>query len=92
MGSEMCIRDRPVQTPQREWLRGPLRGWVEECLASPAVQDSGWFDTEAIQKEWESYLEGKDDNSFFVLQWISVAINASVLESFKELSSKPTSG
>ena len=82
---------RPVQTPQREWLRGPLRGWVEECLASPAVQTSGWFDTKAIQQEWESYLTGRDDNSFFVLQWISVALNASVLESFRSLRSEPTS-
>ena len=82
---------RPVQTPQREWLRGPLRGWVEECLASDAVQHSGWFDTEAIQQEWKSYLEGKDDNSFFVLQWISVALNASVLKSFQSLRSEAAS-
>lgn len=82
---------RPVQTPQREWFRGPLRAWVEECLASDAVQHSGWFDTKAIQQEWKSYLTGKDDNSFFVLQWISVALNASVLESFKSLRSEPAS-
>ena len=78
---------RPLQTPQREWLRGPLRGWVEESLASPAVQASGWFDAKAIQHEWKSYLEGRDDNSFFVLQWISVALNASVLKSFQSLPS-----
>ena len=82
---------RPVQTPQREWFRGPLRAWVEECLASDAVQHSGWFDTKAIRQEWKSYLTGKDDNSFFVLQWISVALNASVLESFKSLRSEPAS-
>ncbi len=23
---------RPVQTPQREWLRGELRGWAGECI------------------------------------------------------------
>lgn len=70
---------RPVQTPQREWLRGPLRGWVEECLDHPSVRESGWFDREALRREWETYLRGESDNSFYVWQWISVTLNDQVL-------------
>src|SRR5690606_25670490 len=31
IGAELRLAPkRPVQTPQREWLRGPLRGWATE--------------------------------------------------------------
>ena len=66
---------RPVSTPQREWTRGPLRGWVEECLleAVDAVGGS-WLDRVAVWRAWEAFRRGAVDNSFFVWQWISVAL------------------
>lgn len=63
---------RPVQTPQREWLRGPLRPWVEECL-NMALQ-SRWLVQENVEKQWQAYLRGESDNSFYVWQWISIAL------------------
>ena len=77
---------RPVQTPQREWLRGPLRDWVESCLADSSVQQSGWFDRDRLQAEWERYRAGESDNSFYVWQWISVALNRRFIESLPALS------
>jgi asparagine synthase (glutamine-hydrolysing) len=77
---------RPVQTPQREWLRGPLRDWVESCLADPSVQQSGWFDRDQLRAEWERYRAGESDNSFYVWQWISVALNRRFIESLPVLS------
>jgi asparagine synthase (glutamine-hydrolysing) len=74
---------RPVQTPQREWLRGPLREWVEGCLARPSIAQSGWFDRERLQKSWERYLNGDSDNSFYVWQWVSVALNQRFIESLR---------
>jgi asparagine synthase (glutamine-hydrolysing) len=65
---------RSVQTPQREWLRGPLRGWVEELLGNPGIAHSGWFDVPAVRRVWQGYLAGDDDNSFFVWQWLSVPL------------------
>ncbi|HEX5715284.1 MAG TPA: asparagine synthase (glutamine-hydrolyzing) [Thermoanaerobaculia bacterium] len=63
---------RPLQTPQREWLRGPLRGWaaarIERALGS------GWLDAEAVRCEWRAYCAGEGDNSFFVWQWISLGL------------------
>jgi asparagine synthase (glutamine-hydrolysing) len=75
---------RPVQTPQREWLRGPLRGWVEACLADPGVTQSGWFDARRLGLAWEAYLRGMADNSFPVWQWISVALNRRFMESARD--------
>lgn len=72
---------RPVQTPQREWLKGPLRDWVEACLADPGVAQSGWFDIVRLRQSWENYLRDDCDSSFHVWQWISVALNRQFLDS-----------
>lgn len=77
---------RPVQTPQREWLRGPLRDWVESCLADPSIRHSGWFDHDRLQAEWERYCAGDSDNSFYVWQWISVALNQRFIGSMRAVS------
>jgi len=74
---------RPVQTPQREWLRGPLREWVESCLNHPCISQTGWFDRGRLQTQWEHYLNGGSDNSFYVWQWVSVALNHQFIESQK---------
>lgn len=75
---------RPVQTPQREWLRGPLREWVEACLRDDGVTQSGWFDSGQVRRFWDGYLKGAGDNSFPVWQWISVALNRRFIRSMKD--------
>ena len=66
---------RAVQTPQREWLRGPLRQWATAQIegAIDAVGGS-WLDARAVRAEWSSFLAGHSDNSFFVWQWISLGL------------------
>lgn len=72
------IPKRPVQTPQREWLRGPLKNWVDECLSClPKAQE--WvglscLDFQQLDETWRRYLAGEGDNSFMVWQWISLAL------------------
>jgi asparagine synthase (glutamine-hydrolysing) len=63
---------RPLQTPQREWLRGPLRGWATERIGY--ALESGWLDADAARREWQVYCAGEGDNSFFVWQWISLGL------------------
>lgn len=62
---------RPLQTPQREWLRGPLRGWATDCIEA-ALRGYGdsWLDAAAVRREWQAYLAGAADTSYFVWQWI----------------------
>jgi asparagine synthase (glutamine-hydrolysing) len=64
---------RPLQTPQREWLRGPLRAWAEERIEQ-ALSVVEWLDTARVRSEWRSYLAGESDNSFYVWQWISIGM------------------
>jgi asparagine synthase (glutamine-hydrolysing) len=64
-----------VQTPQREWLRGPLRPWVEDCVNAALDAFGGvWLDRRATRTALANYFAGQDDNSFFVWQWVSLAL------------------
>ncbi len=67
---------RPVQTPQREWLRGPLRGWAEDEIERAVAAFPDWLDAAAVRREWRAYCAGGGDNSFFVWQWISLGLLA----------------
>jgi asparagine synthase (glutamine-hydrolysing) len=66
---------RPLQTPQREWLRGPLWHWANEMIEtglSGWARD--WLDARAIQAALADYRRAKFDNSFFVWQWVSLGL------------------
>ena len=66
---------RPVQTPQREWLRGPLWPWANEMIeAGLSAWGREWLDARAIQAALHDYRLEKSDNSFFVWQWITLGL------------------
>ena len=66
---------RPVQTPQREWLRGSLRDWAHECIEA-GLQEHGntWLNGDLVRQQWHLYCSGHGDNSFHVWQWISLGL------------------
>lgn len=65
---------RPLQTPQREWLRGPLREWAEGWIRRS--WSLGWFDPARVGEEWARFLRGESDNSAYVWQWICAGMAA----------------
>jgi len=66
---------RPVQTPQREWLRGPLAAWAEDRIEDGlAGWGRDWLDAASVRAEWRAYGEVGSDNSFPVWQWISLGL------------------
>jgi asparagine synthase (glutamine-hydrolysing) len=66
---------RPLQTPQREWLRGALKEWAEVCIRSAlAAHGDAWLDRNTVQHAWQAYCQGASDNSFYVWQWINLAL------------------
>jgi asparagine synthase (glutamine-hydrolysing) len=72
---------RPLQTPQREWLRGPLRPWATDSIEAAIGRWGGvWLDGRAVRREWRAFLDGQSDNSFYVWQWISAALDGEVLD------------
>lgn len=68
---------RPVQTPQREWLRGPLSAWASDCIEE-ALRGfgAGWLEGKLLRRAWQEYLEEGADNSFPVWQWVNLGIMA----------------
>jgi asparagine synthase (glutamine-hydrolysing) len=66
---------RPVQTPQREWLRGPLKSWAEDCIEKGLqAYGNAWLDPGLVRGQWHEYCLGQSDNSFHVWQWISLGL------------------
>jgi asparagine synthase (glutamine-hydrolysing) len=66
---------RALQTPQREWLRGCLRGWTEEYIQKAlSVYGGTWLDHNAVKAAWQQYCDGESDHSFFVWQWVNLGL------------------
>jgi asparagine synthase (glutamine-hydrolysing) len=66
---------RPVQTPQREWLKGPLATWAESLIEGSISRCGGtWLNSKAVRKEWQMYKKGEIDNSFYIWQWLSMSL------------------
>lgn len=69
LGNIAMAPKRPLQTPQREWLAGPLRDWTGQSVEN--LKTNPWLNSEKLKKEWENYCQGDQDNSFFVWQWVN---------------------
>ena len=67
---------RPVQTPQREWLQGPLRGWAEAMIHRAQACFPDWLDPKGVDHEWSRFVSGEVDNGFFAWQWISLGLTS----------------
>ncbi|HEY8187125.1 MAG TPA: asparagine synthase (glutamine-hydrolyzing), partial [Pyrinomonadaceae bacterium] len=66
---------RSLSTPQREWLRGPLRKWACDRIEESLTAFGGaWLDREGVRAEWQHYCDGASDNSFYIWQWISLGL------------------
>lgn len=73
-----AVREAPkraLQTPQREWLRGPLQAWARDLTHSALQGPLGsWFDRSRVESEWDRFVAGMTDTSFFVWQWVSLGL------------------
>lgn len=65
---------RSVQSPQREWLGAGWRELVEQVLNSESFRSRGWIDPGRAQVAYEAYLHGKQENSFFIWQWLNLEL------------------
>lgn len=75
---------RALQTPQREWLRGPLREWAWERINSALTGPYGsYLEGTKVKVELENYFRGQSDNSFYIWQWISMGLNTEISKSAK---------
>jgi asparagine synthase (glutamine-hydrolysing) len=65
---------RAVVTPQREWLAGPLAGFVEAIIHSRSFRERGLFDARAVAAAWAEFRRGGSENSFHVWQWVNTEL------------------
>lgn len=65
-------RKRSVQTPQSEWLLGPLQDWSRERIED-ALQ-SHWFNADAVRGAFKNAMTHGVQNSFQIWQWISISL------------------
>ncbi len=63
---------RPLQTPQREWLGNDLKAWTESQIS--ILEQHPWFNAEELKRETQNYMDGEQDNSFFIWQWINASM------------------
>ena len=69
---------RPLQTPQREWLRNELKNWVNDCIEKAlSVYGGSWLISNVVRNEWRKFQENDSDNSFFIWQWINLGLSLS---------------
>lgn len=66
---------RPLQTPQREWLAKELKKEVNFGIKKISKSKYGeWFDITEMKKEWQRYIEGDNDSSFHIWQWLNFSL------------------
>ncbi|KAK6032467.1 putative asparagine synthase [Ostertagia ostertagi] len=65
---------RSVQSPQREWLAQGWHSLVNEILKSKSFLEREWVDPKKARQAYELYLSGKQENSFFIWQWVNLEL------------------
>lgn len=61
------IVDRPKAgfgIPLGTWLRGPLREWAGDLLASTRLRREGFLDPEVVGRLWAQHLSGKQERQY----------------------------
>ncbi|WP_026706183.1 asparagine synthase (glutamine-hydrolyzing) [Flavobacterium soli] len=63
---------RPLQTPQREWISNELKDYFSDQVEAFSKFD--YVNKEKVQTIWSEYKNGKQDNSFYIWQWINSVV------------------
>jgi len=60
-----ALTDRPKAgfgVPITQWVRGPLREWVESLLDERAMETAGLLDPRTVRRVWRQHLSGSHDH------------------------------
>ena len=60
--------------PIRHWLRGPLRGMVDETLSQESLTRRGLFDPVAVRRLVDAQRAGREDAAFAVFGFICIEL------------------
>jgi len=71
------MRERRKQgftLPMSEWMRRPLRPFLEDTFSSESVNRSRLFDREVVQSSWRSFLDRDDSRNWSRIWSLAVLI------------------
>ncbi len=60
------LMERPkagFRLPLGGWLRGPLKGWVDDLIDPSRLRREGYIHPERVQRIWQEHLTGKHDHT-----------------------------
>lgn len=63
---------RPLQTPQREWIKNELKEFMNDQIALFSTFD--FVQKDKVLQIWNDYQNGNDDTSFYLWQWVNLNI------------------
>jgi asparagine synthase (glutamine-hydrolysing) len=61
---------RPLQTPQREWIKEQLTPFFLQTMQE--FSNKPFMDKKVVLTEWDTYQNGSSDNSFYIWQWLNL--------------------
>ena len=62
------------ETPQGDWLSGPLRTWAEGILQSRSLRDRGWIDQAAALRVWNRFLASPHRHQNLIFRWLTLEL------------------
>jgi asparagine synthase (glutamine-hydrolysing) len=57
-------RKQGFGVPVGSWMRGPLRGWLEDLLLDPRSLERGYFEPEAVRQLVSRHVDGGADHTY----------------------------
>ena len=70
LGNKIALAPkRALQTPQREWVSNELKDYFSSQIALFLKLD--FVNKKQVESIWNEYLNGNQDNSFYIWQWIN---------------------
>ena len=76
MTAETCFASKKsINAPQTEWLQNELwSNFTKKIINSESFNDRRLLDGELVKEAHDRFLSKKQDNSFFVWQWINMEL------------------
>ena len=73
LGNKVALAPkRPLQTPQREWIKEQLQPIFSHNINDFA--NKSYMNKKAVLSEWADYQNGFQDNSFYIWQWMNLNV------------------
>ena len=65
---------RGFSLPMAEWMRGPLRPFLEDVFSLPNITRSGLFSGSGVQARWQQFISGNDPREWSRVWTLAVAV------------------